>query len=139
MEEVGLLQRQQLLGVKGLQSLRHRLVHLSFLVAATLLLFHPAEHDDNRFTSPPTTRTRSSPTSLFRYYQMSQLPFFRLLRLCGADRSCECVFVLYTLAPLCGAVCSDVTAAAGAYLGAPPFLQTVTLCVHARPYSFVYY
>lgn len=44
MEEVGLLQRQQLLSVQGLQPLRHRLVHLSFLVASTLLLFDPAEH-----------------------------------------------------------------------------------------------
>jgi len=44
MEEVGLLQRQQLLGVESLESLRDRLVHLSFLVAATLLLFDPTEH-----------------------------------------------------------------------------------------------
>lgn len=44
MEEVGLLQRQQLLGVEGLQPLGHSLVHLPFLVAAALLLFDPAEH-----------------------------------------------------------------------------------------------
>lgn len=49
MEEVGLLQRQQLLGVERLESLRDRLVHLSFLVAATLLLFHPAEHSSLKY------------------------------------------------------------------------------------------
>lgn len=55
MEEVGVLQRQQLLGVERVEALGHRLVHLPLLVAAALLLFDPAEHA----AAAPT------PTSLF--------------------------------------------------------------------------
>lgn len=44
MEQVGLLQRQQFLGVERQQPLGHRLVHLSFFIASTLLLLDPAEH-----------------------------------------------------------------------------------------------
>ena len=144
MEEVSLLQRQQLLGVQSLQSLRHRLVHLSLLVASTLLLVHPAEHADRPLRS-------NFPVSIFPNVPAENR---LLLAECvpqAAQGECVCVCVcvsvwvsvsvclapgslaaMNTLPPLCVCVCVCVCDWVWrclwwcdrcwcAYLRAPPF------------------